>query len=330
MHFSQFCTPGSGLTKSSKYLYSSPSFPSSLILLFLFLAFISSSPCPRFSALPHYSLSFFHLLLYKKKKEKKRKKTTWDACNESCLNKVKDANKIFPGIPPTNRREEWKKVQDQGLGAPCREKPLEKSGLEPAAPNRPADRKHCAERNVKGELRGENECHIYVRVWAGEWCGESLSCGFPFVSEKIDQEETSMTRLEDKMGSQVTWPSHRRVGLGVGKRTTAGRSIAMRLESRVGQRRDSQLLDRSHALASSRAIAHVWSGPTRRLLRDLGSYFVIRAHHARFFLVDFLAHERELTGKTSTTPLTSPNPNTYVQPIFCMEFPFNQKPKILQ
>ena len=38
----------------------------------------------------------------------------------------------------------WKKVQDQGLGAPCREKPLEKSGLEPAAPNRLADRKHCA------------------------------------------------------------------------------------------------------------------------------------------------------------------------------------------
>ena len=38
----------------------------------------------------------------------------------------------------------WKKVQDKGLGAPCREKPLEKSRLEPAAPNRPADRKHCA------------------------------------------------------------------------------------------------------------------------------------------------------------------------------------------
>ena len=30
------------------------------------------------------------------------------------------------------------------LGAPCREKPLEKSGLEPAAPNHLADRKHCA------------------------------------------------------------------------------------------------------------------------------------------------------------------------------------------
>ena len=34
----------------------------------------------------------------------------------------------------------WKKVQDKGQGAPCREKPLDKSGLEPAAPNRLADR----------------------------------------------------------------------------------------------------------------------------------------------------------------------------------------------
>ena len=34
----------------------------------------------------------------------------------------------------------WKKVQDKGLGAPCREKPLEKSGLKPVAPNRLADR----------------------------------------------------------------------------------------------------------------------------------------------------------------------------------------------
>ena len=38
----------------------------------------------------------------------------------------------------------WKKVEDKGLGAPCRKKTLEKSGLEPAAPNRLADRKHCA------------------------------------------------------------------------------------------------------------------------------------------------------------------------------------------
>ena len=36
---------------------------------------------------------------------------------------------------------DWKKVQDKGLPveAPCREEPLDKSGLEPAAPNRLAD-----------------------------------------------------------------------------------------------------------------------------------------------------------------------------------------------
>ena len=31
------------------------------------------------------------------------------------------------------------KTKAKDIGAPCREKPLEKSGLEPAAPNRPAD-----------------------------------------------------------------------------------------------------------------------------------------------------------------------------------------------
>ena len=42
------------------------------------------------------------------------------------------------------RHSEELKAQDKGLEAPCREKPLEKSGLQPAAPNRLADRKHCA------------------------------------------------------------------------------------------------------------------------------------------------------------------------------------------
>ena len=36
----------------------------------------------------------------------------------------------------------------------------------------------------------------------------------------------------------------------------------------------------------------------------------------------FLANERELTGKTSTTPLTSPNTNIYMKFIFPVEFPF--------
>ena len=47
-------------------------------------------------------------------------------------------------LPFERKKIKWKKVQDKGLWAPCREKPLEKSGLEPAAPNRLADRKHCA------------------------------------------------------------------------------------------------------------------------------------------------------------------------------------------
>ena len=46
----------------------------------------------------------------------------------------KISNRVGPKVNRSNGI--WKKVQDKGLGAPCREKPLEKSGLEPAAPNR--------------------------------------------------------------------------------------------------------------------------------------------------------------------------------------------------
>ena len=46
-------------------------------------------------------------------------------------------------------------------------------------------------------------------------------------------------------------------------------------------------------------------------------------HQGASFLVDFLAKKRELTGKTFTTPLTSPNPNIYVKVHFHVEFPFN-------
>ena len=56
---------------------------------------------------------------------------------------------------------------------------------------------------VKGELHAKNLFHIYIRIWAGEWPCESLSCRFSFVSEKIDQEETSTVRPDDEMGSQV-------------------------------------------------------------------------------------------------------------------------------
>ena len=44
----------------------------------------------------------------------------------------------------------------------------------------------------------------------------------------------------------------------------------------------------------------------------------------RVVLLDFLAYEREPTGKTFTTPLKSPNPNMYVKFIFPVEVPFNQ------
>ena len=47
----------------------------------------------------------------------------------------------------------------------------------------------------------------------------------------------------------------------------------------------------------------------------------MHARRARFFLVDVLANEKEVTGKTSATPLTSPNPNIYVKFIFPVEFP---------
>ena len=67
---------------------------------------------------------------------------------------------------------------------------------------------------------------------------------------------------------------------------------------------------------------HVRFGPTRRHSRDLRSHFVIRARRGRFFLFDFLANEREPTGKTFTTPLTSPNPNIYVKFIFPWSSPF--------
>ena len=57
---------------------------------------------------------------------------------------------------------------------------------------------------IKGELHGENEFDINVRVWACEWCGESLSGQFSFPGEKIDQEQRAlMTKWDLKL---VTWP----------------------------------------------------------------------------------------------------------------------------
>ena len=52
--------------------------------------------------------------------------------------------RVGGGWPGYDSVVHWTKVQDKGLEAPCREKPLEMSGLEPAAPNHLADWKHCA------------------------------------------------------------------------------------------------------------------------------------------------------------------------------------------
>ena len=58
-------------------------------------------------------------------------------------------------------------------------------------------------RCVKGELCGKMN-FTYVRIWAGEWLCESLSCQFSFTGEKIDLEETSTALPDDEMGSQVS------------------------------------------------------------------------------------------------------------------------------
>ena len=42
---------------------------------------------------------------------------------------------------------------------------------------------------------------FYVRVWAGESCGEGLSGQFSLLSEEIDQERSSTTWPDDEMGS---------------------------------------------------------------------------------------------------------------------------------
>ena len=45
---------------------------------------------------------------------------------------------------------------------------------------------------------------MYERVWAGKWCGESLSDQFSFLSEKIEQEWRALTTKCDLR--LVTWP----------------------------------------------------------------------------------------------------------------------------
>ena len=58
---------------------------------------------------------------------------------------------------------------------------------------------HLPAQHSRGELHGNMNFTSYARVWADEWCGESLSSHFSF---EIDQEETSTARPDDEMGSQ--------------------------------------------------------------------------------------------------------------------------------
>ena len=126
------------------------------------------------------------------------------------------------------------------------------------------------------------------------------------------------------MGSQVAWPSPRPTGPDVGDRSGAGRCFRS-IASRVADQLMTRLASRC-----CRQLLRIFPGPVRP---DNGTVkrleIPFRHPHAScsFFLVDFLAKERELTGKTFTTPFTSPNPNIYVKFIFPVEFPFNVWPQ---
>ena len=42
----------------------------------------------------------------------------------------------------------------------------------------------------KGELHGKMKFHLYVRVWAGEWCGENRFGQFSLLTEKSTRNDT--------------------------------------------------------------------------------------------------------------------------------------------
>ena len=89
------------------------------------------------------------------------------------------------------------------------------------------------------------------------------------------------------------------VGPDVDDRSGAGQCVRSIERSRVASLTNSRLDSHRDASASCCAFAHahVQSGPTMGRLRDLRSHFVIRARHARFFLVDFLVDERRTDRK---------------------------------
>ena len=72
---------------------------------------------------------------------------------------------------------------------------------------------------------------------------------------------------------------------------------------------------------SSRSRQHLYMHDDREE-RSRDQFEIPFRHQGVSLMVDFLAKKRELTKKTFTTPLTSPNPNIYVKLHFPVEFPF--------
>ena len=81
---------------------------------------------------------------------------------------------------------------------PCRKNPLEKSGLEPAAPNRLADRKHCAL---------STHPNVHINILRGLPCRlESLRLKFtnePSIFVDGDLDESIRRSASDRLGDLV-------------------------------------------------------------------------------------------------------------------------------
>ena len=162
----------------------------------------------------------------------------------------------------------------------------------------------------------------WVRFPAGLCCVFSSD---PAVSSSIfveaEREENLIRNDPDK--SEFTFDMPCRTRQDVGDRTGSGRCMRSIEQSRVASLTNLQLQLHRDASANCCVFARAQFDAAIGRSGDLGSHFVIRARHARFFLVDFLANERELTGKTFTTPLTSPNPNIKYKIHFPVEVRFN-------
>ena len=94
----------------------------------------------------------------------------------------------------------------------------------------------------------------YVRIWAGEWRCESLSCQFSFLAKNIDQEGATLMTTSDLKSLD-----HLLVGPDVGDRSAAGRCMRSIERSRVESLTYSRLDLHRDASASCGAITHAQS-----------------------------------------------------------------------